>query len=300
MSGKISVAMATYNGEKFIKEQLDSILKQTIPFDELIIRDDCSTDNTWKLLLEYASKDTRIKLTKNQHNIGLVKNFELAIRDCSGDYIALSDQDDVWLNNHLAILISNIGNKAICLADAEIIDENGIRSSKTLSYCESRDYTPENDTQKAYTTFFYRGWFQGASMLLRKSFVEEALPIPDINIYHDFWFGCLACFIGGINYTPEIITLYRRHSKAVTGKKIRQSKIRTLISHVVYNKALKHRPILISELKKRIGDKATFEHKKFFEIADLYFKRRKTVLGRLRNLFFEIKHFNIVYSRNTK
>lgn len=297
MSCKISVAMTTYNGEKFLKEQIESILNQTIQFDELIIRDDCSTDNTWMILLDYASKDSRIKLAKNQHNIGLIKNFELAIRDCSGDFIALSDQDDIWLNNHLEVLITNIGNKALCVGDAEIIDADGKRSSKTLSYCESRDYTPDDDIQKAYTTFFYRGWFQGASMLLRKSFIQEALPIPDIDIYHDFWFGCLACFVGGISCTQEVITLYRRHSLAVTGKKTRQSKLRTLIGHVAYNRALKHRPLLISTLKQRIGEKASAEQKKFFEIADLYFKRRKTVFGRLRNLIFEIKNFNIIYSR---
>ena len=288
--------MATYNGERFLKEQIDSILNQSIWFDELIIRDDCSTDNTWALLLQYAAKDNRIKLKKNERNIGLVNNFELAIRDCSGDLIALSDQDDIWLNNHLEILVSNIGNKALCLADAEIIDENGIRSHKTLSYCECRDYTPIDDIQKAYTTFFYRGWFQGASMLLRKSFIQEALPIPDINIYHDFWFGCLACFRGGISYSPEVITLYRRHSKAVTGTKIRKSKLRTLVGHILYNKALAHRPILIAVIKQRIDANLNFEQKDFLNKADLYFKRRRTIFGRIINFFFEIRHFRVIYS----
>ncbi|MDE6020081.1 MAG: glycosyltransferase family 2 protein [Ruminococcus sp.] len=297
METTVSVVMATFNGERFLKEQLDSILNQSIKFDELIIRDDGSTDSTWKILKEYASKDNRIKIAQNKENIGLIKNFERAIRDCSGDLIALCDQDDIWLDNHLKVLVSNIGNKSICLADAEIIDEQGRRSYKKLSYCENRDYTPDNDLEKAYTTFFYRGWFQGASMLIKKSFFDLALPIPEIDIYHDFWFGCLGCFKGGIEYCPEVITFYRRHSEAVTGKKIRHSKLRTFLGHIVSNKALNKRPVLISAIRDRIGNNFNDDQKDFLEKVDLYFERRKSILGRIKNCLFELKHFNLIYAR---
>lgn len=292
--------MATYNGERFLKAQLDSILNQTVNFDELIIRDDCSTDNTWAILNEYASKDFRIKIIKNNQNIGLIKNFELAIKDCSSDLIALSDQDDIWLPTHLEVLMSNIGQNAICMGDAEIIDESGKRSYKKLSFCENRDYTPLGDLDKAYTTLFYRGWFQGASMLINKSFLDLALPIPEINIYHDFWFGCLACFKGGIQYCSDVITYYRRHSAAVTGKKIRHSKLRTFLGHILSNKALHRRPILISAIRDRIGDNLSVEQKTFLNEAELYFKRRKHLWGRVMNIFFELQHFNLIYSRKTK
>ena len=100
----ISIALASYNGSKYIREQLDSILEQTYQDFELIICDDCSTDNTWQILQEYAQKDSRIKVFENERNLGFKKNFEKAISLCNGKYIALSDQDDIWIDNHLEVL----------------------------------------------------------------------------------------------------------------------------------------------------------------------------------------------------
>ena len=91
----ISIAMATYNGELFIREQLDSILTQTLSDWELIVCDDGSTDNTLSILQEYANNDSRIKIYQNETNLGFKRNFEKAIGLCSGEYIALCDQDDI-------------------------------------------------------------------------------------------------------------------------------------------------------------------------------------------------------------
>ena len=106
---KVSIALATYNGEKYLREQLDSILSQSIQDFELVACDDCSTDSTLKILNEYAEKDFRVKVFTNEKNLGFKKNFEKAIFLCSGDYIALSDQDDIWTENHLQVLLENIG-----------------------------------------------------------------------------------------------------------------------------------------------------------------------------------------------
>ena len=101
----ISIAMATYNGEKYLREQIDSILNQTIQDFELIVCDDCSTDTTWNILLEYQSQDKRIKCYRNEENLGFKKNFEKAIKLCTGEYIALSDQDDIWLEEKVETMI---------------------------------------------------------------------------------------------------------------------------------------------------------------------------------------------------
>ena len=106
----ISIAMATYNGEKYLREQIDSILNQTIQDFELIVCDDCSTDTTWNILQDYQSQDRRIKCYRNEENLGFKKNFEKAIGLCTGEYIALSDQDDIWLPEHLEKLVNIIGN----------------------------------------------------------------------------------------------------------------------------------------------------------------------------------------------
>ena len=92
----ISIAMATFNGEKYLREQIDSILAQTHQNFELVICDDCSTDGTAGILREYETQDSRIRVYVNERNIGFKKKFERAISLCKGEYIALSDQDDVW------------------------------------------------------------------------------------------------------------------------------------------------------------------------------------------------------------
>jgi glycosyltransferase involved in cell wall biosynthesis len=104
----ISIAMCTYNGERFIKEQLDSILNQTYKNFELIITDDDSSDKTITIIKEYIKQDKRIKLYQNNSNLGFIKNFEKAISLCSGDYIVLADQDDIWKVNKLEIFLEQI------------------------------------------------------------------------------------------------------------------------------------------------------------------------------------------------
>ena len=104
----ISVAMATFNGEPYIQEQLDSIYNQTRKVDEIIIVDDCSTDSTVRVIEQYilSHKDIDIKLYKNEENLGYKKNFKKAISLCHGDYVFLSDQDDIWKVNKVEDMIS--------------------------------------------------------------------------------------------------------------------------------------------------------------------------------------------------
>lgn len=169
----ISVALATYNGVLFLREQLDSILNQTLQAAEIIVCDDCSTDGTWLVLREYAEKYACFKIFQNDENIGFMRNFEKAMRLCSGDYIALSDQDDIWLPDHLQILLEGIGDKMCVVGDAELIDSKGFRMGHKLSYCENLDFIPENDLQKAYFILFYRNPYQGASMMFRATFLDK-------------------------------------------------------------------------------------------------------------------------------
>lgn len=211
----ISIAMATYNGEKYLREQLDSILAQTHQNFELIVCDDCSTDSTVRILREYERNDSRIKVFENAVNLGFKKNFEKAIGLCSGDYIALSDQDDIWLPEHLSILLSNIHDRSLCCGDAELVDENNVLQNKLLSVADGVfDFPPANKI--LYRIIFNQSPFQGASQLLRKEFLKKVLPIPSKVRFHDAWFAACACFDNGINYVRIPITRYRRHSDSIT------------------------------------------------------------------------------------
>src|SRR5258708_3925751 len=101
----VSIALCTYNGEAYLKEQLDSLIDQTYPNCEIIIVDDCSKDGTVDILKQYANEYTQIKLYINTENLGYTKNFEKAIVLCNGEYIALCDQDDIWDKNKISIMI---------------------------------------------------------------------------------------------------------------------------------------------------------------------------------------------------
>ena len=143
----ISIALATYNGSKFIREQLDSILTQSMDDFEIIICDDCSTDNTMEILQEYCSKDERIHIYKNSANVGFKNNFEHILSLCNGEYIAFCDQDDVWEANHLEILYNNIGNNDCIGANSLIIDEKGVSQNKTLLEYWPIHVMPKNEKE---------------------------------------------------------------------------------------------------------------------------------------------------------
>jgi glycosyltransferase involved in cell wall biosynthesis len=110
----VSVVMATYNGAAFIREQIDSILNQTYPISELIIQDDCSTDSTPAICREYEEKYPIVHFYENEHNLGFNDNFRTAAMRATGDFIAISDQDDVWFPKKIEKQVAAIGNHDIC------------------------------------------------------------------------------------------------------------------------------------------------------------------------------------------
>ena len=212
----ISVALATYNGEKYLREQIDSILAQTIQDFELVVCDDCSTDSTYSLLQQYKHNDKRIKLFRNEQDLGVKKNFERAISFCKGDFIALCDQDDVWTNNHLEVLYRTIGNKDLSCGNALIVNKN-LQSFGLTTRCQQRlDWIPKNDFAKAKSILFFRNPYLGSASMFRKSLVEKILPIPNGCNYHDSWIAFVACLNNGINYTNEILLNYRRTGENVS------------------------------------------------------------------------------------
>ena len=212
----ISIAMATYNGECYVREQLDSILVQTIGDWELIVCDDGSTDNTLSILRAYAKNDSRIKIYQNERNLGFKRNFEKAIDLCQGDYIALCDQDDIWYPNHLEVLYNQIGNHSLSIGNSDIVNINNTYLNKRMSDTDGIHFIPEDTKLLLYREFFYANPFQGASMLLKKDFALRCIPIPNEVHYHDTWISICACFADGLIYTYTPITRYRQHGKNVT------------------------------------------------------------------------------------
>lgn len=214
----ISIAMATYNGEKYLREQLTSIINQTYTNFELIICDDFSTDNTKNILQEYANKDSRIKLHFNITNLGFKKNFENTINYCTGQYIAFCDQDDIWEPDKLEIALEKIQNYDIYCSNALLVDENNCTLNTTMMDYLNIKYIPTSNLKISHH-LIHHNICQGATMLCNADFVKQNLPIPNTFPFHDWYFALLASTQNGFFYDKSTTLLYRQHSNAVTGKK---------------------------------------------------------------------------------
>ncbi len=225
----ISIAMAAYNGEKYIREQLDSILAQTIQDFELVICDDCSTDSTLSILREYEAKDSRIHVFANEKNLGFKKNFERAVSLCSGDYIALSDQDDIWYPNHLEVLYNSLttggGGCSLVCADADIIDADGnLTGKRRTDFDIVGDYMDENPEKAIFLVLLFQNPFQGSAMLMFTSFAKSILPIPEGIDYHDSFISASALMDGGLKWVKKSVMRYRQHGNNITSDRHPSSK----------------------------------------------------------------------------
>lgn len=294
----ISIAMATYNGSTFIQQQINSILSQSYSDFELIICDDCSTDNTWNLLNEFASEDSRIHCYQNEKNLGCKKNFEKVISLCSRQYIALADQDDEWTPNHLEYLFNEIEDYQIICGCASIIDENNNLTTKTLNDLNFVDFIPNQSIEKAYRIFFNSNIYQGASMLIQRDFLKYALPIPEDVKFHDAWFAALAsCFNEkGLKSIHKIITKHRRHSTN-TSKPLSWEKKFSFY----YRRCPKlvDRITMAENIKKRLPHLPQ-KTKLLLNNIFTYYQRRQNKFGRIINFFFRLRHYKLIYTTKNK
>lgn len=212
---KVSVAMCTFNGAKYIDEQLSSILNQNYVIDEIIIVDDCSTDNTVSMIKKYIYKNKNIKLFNNLNNLGYKKNFKKALSLCTGDLIFFSDQDDVWKYNKVSKLVNFIKkyNYDVVFTNAKLIDEFNSELNYTL--WESINY---DNKVCLFSELLKRNCCTGATMVLQKSFYERYKDIPDCWV-HDGWFAFCGCINNSLGCLDENLTLYRQHSGNQIGAK---------------------------------------------------------------------------------
>lgn len=206
----VSVVMATYYGERFIGAQLESILAQTYSHLEVIIVDDGSMDRSYNILEEYAAKDQRIRLFKNEKNIGYIKNFERGLLLATGDFIAPSDQDDIWLPEKIEVLINGIGDATIAYCDSSLMDENGIPIGKKLS--EIKRLVDFNDC----LNFLVGNSAAGHAMLIKKELIRNSIPLAPM-IPHDHWLGFVATLYQGIKFIDQPLVQYRQHNSSVFG-----------------------------------------------------------------------------------
>jgi glycosyltransferase involved in cell wall biosynthesis len=205
----ISVALCTYNGERYLREQLDSLLAQTYSNMEIVAVDDGSTDRTVELLREYEQRDARVRVIVNPQNVGFTRNFERAIALCNGVFVAPCDQDDIWLPGKLRTLVRCIGKRSLAFCDSELIDADGRSLDKRMS-----QFWTMQDLDDPMA-FAFTNCVSGHAMLFRRELLDEQPHLP-AEVFHDWWLAALATVNGGIAYCPERLVRYRQHGKNVT------------------------------------------------------------------------------------
>ena len=197
----ISVCMATYNGEKFIKEQIDSILPQLSDDDELVVSDDGSKDRTLDIISSY--NDKRIRILHHGAPHGFVHNFENALGNAKGDYIFLSDQDDTWKPNKVKVVLNKLKDYDLVIHNAELVDGQGRSLGKTYYDCTHH--------KTSFWANFYKTRWLGCCMAFRKNVRDYCLPIPPKLTGHDYWIGMLGMLRFKYAFMDEILMCYRRH-----------------------------------------------------------------------------------------
>ena len=206
---KISIVMTVYNGEKYLKEQIDSFLNQTLLPDEIIIADDCSSDKTIEIIEKYEKKyPDKIRIFKNKYNLGFTKNFEKAISRSSGDVIFLSDQDDVWYKNKIQTIIKKFDTNPrvdLIIHDADLVNED----LKTTNYSAlSQVISGFNDTNVFIT---------GALTSFKKDLLNYILPFPKNLIGHDGFIHFVSKNLNTRMVTNDKLQMIRRHANNTSG-----------------------------------------------------------------------------------
>lgn len=295
---RVSVAMCTFNGEKFIEEQLDSILNQTLKVDEIVVCDDGSTDATIEILNKYSKKYSNVfHIHQNKINLRSVKNFEKAISICSGDIIFLSDQDDVWMQNKVENFLiyfkENPTIKAIA-SNGYCINEKSVKQEK-YSVWDAPQFLKEKNIDFNYFSIISRAGniATGASMAFKSEILNKILPFPVVqNFHHDEWIALITSRNNEFVMLPEKYFSYRIHNNQQVGgvffDKTEKEK-RNLIQQYHLNDT----NLNFTNLKRRLKRQITayerhLELVKFFNYESSFLKENLLIIEKSHNQTREI------------
>tara|TARA_B110000879_G_scaffold207492_1_gene291288 strand:+ start:717 stop:1817 length:1101 start_codon:yes stop_codon:yes gene_type:complete len=244
-SALISVVLATYNGESFLSEQLDSVVAQSYSNVEIIISDDASTDSTIAIIKAYQEKygAEKIKANFNKENLGYTRNFEKAISLSSGDYLVFCDQDDIWLPDKIAIQYQALSeaNALAVFSDAFLVDANARDLDISLWEAVLGSSPPKKID---YRAFYLTNCVTGCTLMIRRQLLDAALPFPK-SVPHDWWLAYHAAYQDRLVFTDKKLLHYRQHAGNVygVGSKIRKKRL----SYYLRNKRQKWH--LLSQLQ---------------------------------------------------
>ncbi|NTS43209.1 glycosyltransferase [Flavisolibacter sp. BT320] len=293
----VSIAVCTYNGAAFLLQQLQTIVMQTYQNLEIVIVDDASTDDTAAIVSQVAAQDRRVRFFQNEKNLGFNKNFEKAVTLCRGEYIAISDQDDVWEQNKIEVMMKQWP------ADCDFV------------YSLSEDFSGESPTarHKKIRTRLYSGsepqklYFEspihGHASMFKTSLLAHALPFP-ATVFYDWWLSVIASSVGKVGCIPELLTHHRVHPNnssrdlvRIEKKEVRNEQLRQQRKQFI--EAFLEKPFVkadvrsfsnhyLSLLQKKQDDEFSFPFFLFFfknRNITFYYKKNRSVLSLLKNSY---------------
>lgn len=203
----ISVCIATYNGARYIGEQLASILKQLSAEDEVVVSDDGSTDGTIDIVR--SLNDRRIRIVDGPRRHSPTLNFEWALHNAKGEYIFLADQDDVWLEGKVTRCVEELQICDCVVSDARVTDSLLNTTSESL-------FQLMHVRRGRLSNLLWRNGYTGCCMAFKREVLNKALPFPTDIPMHDIWIGNVAAFCGSLHFINDRLLLFRRHDEAAS------------------------------------------------------------------------------------
>lgn len=277
MITKVDVVMATFNGEKYIREQFMSILNQSVAINKIIICDDCSTDNTIKVIEDIikAKKIFNVEILKNKVNIGPTRTFLKVINESHSEFIILADQDDIWLENKVYQLLQgarnlNSSKPGVFFSNLDLINSEGIKIGK--SFWQEWEINPKKIELRKIIT---GNIIPGCSMIINNK-MKEILSKNNIDeiSFHDHFILLISTIYKNFDFSDESLMLYRSHNTNFTTKQKRNvSFIKSLISKFIWNSPelgnnIKNAKVLLEVFEKDLGDEDKVYIRKFIELPD--------------------------------
>lgn len=296
MKDKVTILMATYNGAKFIEEQIDSIINQRYTNWKLIIRDDKSSDDTIEIIKRYCTKDSRITYVLSESNMGQTRNFnELLKLAIDSDYIMFADQDDVWKNDKIDITLEKMKSlEKIKGKDCPILVYTKLTYvNEKLEPINIKNANAGNEDLK---TLLGYNFIWGCTMMLNKALRDISYPIGDKAQNHDYWIALSAALYGGIVRIDKETMLYRQHTNNVTGgvnnnsiiKKMKN--IKKLINS--YTKQIEQN-LQFCEVNKNCNNKLLKEYSEIFKDRGIRVVFKASKFGLKRHTKKETLIYNI-------
>jgi glycosyltransferase involved in cell wall biosynthesis len=284
----VAVVVATYNGATYLREQLESIVQQTYKPSQIIIIDDASIDDTLRVANNFAADHPEAMVVQNETRLGYIKNFEKGMLLANANYIALSDQDDIWVPTKLAVLVNAIGDQMLAYSDSELIDAQGNLLNQKMSSIKN---------QLAYHTpimYAIGAWAPGHAMLFKKELVDKAVPFPTL-VTHDFWLGFVATCYSRIVYVNEPLVHYRQHTQNAIGADTTKNKTASLTMAQKKQNARARMELLFNKVKE-----AGHQHAMVFKkINNSYSSFSLSNNAKRAKLFYDYRNLILAYKKKS-